>query len=457
MTIPLTPVTIIPRKSVNRNEYLILISSKLFQHFLLDKDREYKISLGKKLIKINIHVFESNSNEISFPEILYKEICLPIQPYNFYARYMADRCTLYLGPIIGLLTDFHANESAEPHFRSVNSFSEELHHGITEHGGFFYVFSFRDFSNQGFYFENGKWHSFVPPLPDVIYNRIHSRKLEFSHEFKLFRNELEQLNIPFFNDRFLSKWEVHEHLINENHLHPHIPETALFSKENLIEFAKKYDTVFIKPVHGSQGRNIFKLIKENHLYSLKTSLKNKSKLLSDQLIIEEIYQQLKPLLNNRIYILQQGIPLITIESRGIDFRVLCHKNHRNMWEVTSVVARVSAEDEFVSNIARGGEIMTPLSALGEVMSRSEAKTVLTQMKELSIETAASISSQASGITGELGIDIGIDQEGKPWLIEVNSKPSKNFDDGLIKIRPSAKAIIHFCNKLAFDTLEEMEE
>jgi glutathione synthase/RimK-type ligase-like ATP-grasp enzyme len=281
--------------------------------------------------------------------------------------------------------------------------------------------------------------------------------LEFSHEFKLFRNKLEQLNIPFFNDRFLSKWEVHEHLINENHLHPHIPETALFSKENLIDFAKKYDTVFIKPVHGSQGRNIFKLIKENHLYSLKTSLRNKSKLLSDQLIIEEIYQQLKPLLNNRIYILQQGIPLITIESRGIDFRVLCHKNHRNMWEVTSVVARVSAEDEFVSNIARGGEIMTPLHALGEVMSRSDAKTVLTQMKELSIETAASISLQASGITGELGIDIGIDQEGKPWLIEVNSKPSKNFDDGLIKIRPSAKAIIHFCNKLAFDTLEEMEE
>lgn len=173
--------------------------------------------------------------------------------------------------------------------------------------------------------------------------------------------------------------------------------------------------------------------------------------------LEEIYQQIKPLLNNRIYIIQQGIHLLTYQNRGMDYRVLCHKNQQNNWGVTSVVARISAEDEFVSNIARGGEVMTPLNALRDKMNRSQAKNLISKMKELALETALIIERKSSGITGELGIDIGLDQENNPWLIEVNSKPSKSFEDGQMKIRPSAKAIIQFCTKLAFDSTSEMED
>ena len=72
------------------------------------------------------------------------------------------------------------------------------------------------------------------------------------------------------------------------------------------------------------------------------------------------------------------------------------------------------------------------------------------MKELAVEIASLISRNSEGLTGELGIDIGIDTEGNPWLIEVNSKPSKNFEEQEIKIRPSAKAIILYCFKLALE-------
>ncbi|HYK72188.1 MAG TPA: YheC/YheD family protein, partial [Pseudoneobacillus sp.] len=40
--------------------------------------------------------------------------------------------------------------------------------------------------------------------------------------------------------------------------------------------------------------------------------------------------------------------------------------------------------------------------------------------------------------------------GHPWLIEINSKPSKNFEEQEIKIRPSAKAIISYCQFLALE-------
>lgn len=450
------PITIVPIEARNGTDMFAQMSSQLFKQLKLEK-QQIKVSIGKKMLKVTIRIVEMSPNEIHFPENLFQHFCLPIQPYKFHSIYKKEMNSLFLGPIIGLVTDFKDKGNHEPHFGSIHSFCEELHHGLTDNGGFLYVFSYPDFSVQGYYFDTGIWKPAELPLPDVIYNRIHSRRLEFGKEYQSFRQRLAELCIPIFNDRFLSKWEVHEHLIHENHLQSYIPDTNIFTKDNLTAFAEKYETIFIKPVHGSQGRNIFKLQKENNHFSLESSVTSTLENKHIALSFEEIYRLLKPSLNNRIYIIQQGIPLLTYQSRGMDYRVLCHKNHQNNWNVTSVVARISAENEFVSNIARGGEIMTPLNALKENLSISDAKSVLAQMKDLAIETALIIERKTAGITGELGIDIGIDQEGRPWIIEVNSKPSKNFEDGQMKIRPSAKAIIQFCTKLALDTTSETED
>jgi glutathione synthase/RimK-type ligase-like ATP-grasp enzyme len=458
MSLFLTAILLAPRKSKNVNDFVVQMSSQLFQHFQLKLDQDLIVLIGKKLRNMDVQIVDIATNEIVFPENIFNEFYLPIQTYKFQANYTPDTRTLQLGPIIGLLTDFYSNEEAQPHFRSVHMFCEELHHGINENGGFFYILAYNEFPNKGYYYENGNWIPREPPLPDVIYNRIHSRRIEQTNSFKRFRTKLEQLNIAIFNDRFLSKWEVHEKLFQESHLHPFLPETKIFSKENLIEFAKKFETVFVKPVHGSLGRNIFKLVKEddNH-YTYQSSFLSKSEGGVKKYTLDEFYQQIKPILTNRIYIIQQGIPLITRNGCVMDFRVLCHKSLKNRWEVTSIVARISTEQEFVSNIARGGSIMRPVNALATSMSKSEALEVLALMKELSIETASIISHLSSGITGELGIDIGVDLNGKLWLIEVNSKPSKSFEDGQIKIRPSAKAIIKYCTMLAFDAFVEKEE
>jgi glutathione synthase/RimK-type ligase-like ATP-grasp enzyme len=449
-------IAIIPRRSMNDNDHLVQMSPQLCKQLQLKNNQEIKLSLGKKIIVIRIKTIQMMADEMLFPENLFYELCLPIQSYRFQYSYIKECRTLYLGPIIGLLTDFKIEPNEEPYFRSIHHFCEELNNGTNENGGFFYVFSYPDFEIQGYYFKDGKWYSSELPLPDVIYNRIHSRKVEYTQGFKYFRDKLAQLNIPFFNDRFLSKWEVHEYLNHENHLSAQIPETKLFTKENLFDAASRYETIFIKPVHGSQGRNIFKLTKSDERYLLKSSANN-SVIPTDLCTLEEIYYYLKPHLNNRIYIIQQGILLITFESRSMDFRVLCHKNKENLWKVTSVVARISAEEEFVSNLARGGEMMTPLQALSRVMSKEDSKAVLLQMKALALDTASSISLHSPGLMGELGIDIGLDQDGKPWLIEVNSKPSKNFEDDQKRIRPSAKAIVQFCTMLAFNTITEKED
>lgn len=459
MSFPLTQVTVQARKPKNKNDSIVQISNQLFTSLGLKRNFLLKIKLGKKTVQTTVQTVELDQKDLMLiPENILINFCLPIQSYKFQAIYRTDFQTLELGPLIGLLTDFPSKKQEEPHFRSIHAFCEELHQVITDTGGFFFVFSYDEFLNQGYYLMNGKWSPFEHPIPDVIYNRIHSRKLEHSEQFRHFRNRIETLQIPLFNERFLSKWEVYNQIFQEKHLLPYIPKTKIYTKEHLFELAQEYETVFIKPVHGSQGRNIIKLTKEdeNH-YTLQSSITSLNNNSSNKVFLDEIHHLIKPFLHNRFYLIQQGVELASHESCSMDFRVLCHKNLNNHWQVTSVVARVAASDEFVSNIARGGRILRPLTVLRTSVGTKKSLEVLALMKELALETASIISNSSTGITGELGIDIGVDQDGKPWIIEVNSKPSKNFEDGLGKIRPSAKALIQFCTLLAFDSLMEKED
>jgi glutathione synthase/RimK-type ligase-like ATP-grasp enzyme len=452
MTLSLISVFIIPMKIESKKELKIQISKNLLDYLDIKKDDKFTIWIGKKFLSVKLHIADSTRNEIHLPDNIFDYFSLPIQTYKFQARFTKKSQCLYLGPVVGLLTDLNVSKEA-PNFRNIHLFCRELHQGLSEFGGFFYVFSYQDLTDEnisGFYFDNGKWIFSKLPQPDVIYNRIHSRKIEHISSFKDFRKGLEKLNIPFFNDRFLSKWEVYEKLMLKENIHPYMPETRIYTLENLKELIEKFNMVFIKPIHGSQGRDIIKLYKEEGKFVFQSTLNTQTENLIKKHSIEEIFHQLIPLIRNRIYIIQQGIPLATHQSRSMDFRALCHKNQHDLWEVTSLVARISAEEQFVSNIARGGQTTKPLSVLKPLFRKKMGNEIISQMKELSIEAATIISSHSDGITGELGVDIGVDQDGRVWLIEINSKPSKNFGETAVKIRPSAKAIVKFCTKLAFD-------
>lgn len=448
----LTPIFINPMKVETKNTMKVQISSYLSDRLNINNGNDLKMWIGKRFLPIKIHISDIAKNEIRLPEYIFNYFALPIQPYKFQASFTSTNHSLHLGPVVGLLTDFNIDQKA-PHFRSIHTFCEELHQGLSEFGGFFYVFTYQGLSGTdvgGYHFENGKWQFSRLPQPDVIYNRIHSRKLELATCFKDFRKGLEDLNIPIFNDRFFSKWEVYEKLMPEEMIHSYIPETRIFSFENLKDLIETYGMVFIKPIHGSQGKNIIKLYKEGGKFIFQSTQNAQSDIIEKKQSIEEMFQQIKPLLRNRIYIIQQGILLATHQSRSMDFRALCHKNQHDLWEVTSLVARISGEEQFVSNVAKGGKTTKPLHALRPLFHNKQAKEIILQIKELSIKAASVISCRTEGITGELGIDIGVDHDGRVWLIEINSKPSKNFEENNVTIRPSAKAIIKFCAKLAFD-------
>ncbi|WP_203556338.1 YheC/YheD family protein [Bacillus sp. B15-48] len=346
---------------------------------------------------------------------------------------------------IAVLTEIRENDDKEPSFGNIHAFCEELNQLVTKARGLFYVFSLKGISQKtihGFRFDEDKWVKTELPFPQIIYNRIHSRKTESGKKYAAFLQKMKELNITVFNERFLSKWEVHQWLSQQKNLLRYLPETSLFSEPNLAKLIDEYDELYLKPVTGSQGRGIIWLT--SHDKHIEKVSANHDGLVQELFTSQtELFQALKKL-NYRPYLIQQGIPLLQHEGKRIDFRVLCHRTTNQQWKVTSNVARLSAENHFASNVALGGEILRPHQALVPFMGTRSAQSKLELMKELALECANCIAERIQCSVGELGIDIGVDEDGELWLIEVNSKPSKQTEKRSGTIRPSAKAIFEYC-------------
>jgi hypothetical protein len=347
--------------------------------------------------------------------------------------------------IIAVLTEVYEQDQDGPSFKNIHTFCEELHEYVTKSGGFFYVFTLRNTSKEaftGFYFDGMHWQKAQLPLPDYVYNRIHVRGTEVSERFAAFMELAKQFNIKIFNQRFLSKWEVHKWLSQRKHLQAFLPETYLYKDASLSELLKTYNDLYIKPLNGSQGRGIYWLHKQKNIL---LAISGKEGIKQQQFTnSHEVTSALAQKIGSKPHLVQQGIDLLKWEENNLDFRVLCHRKNTQEWKVTSVVARSSAEDHFASNLALGGKLLRPQRVLSSFFGKELATTKLSLMKELALEGAHCVSGHVNGLMVELGVDIGIDVSGHLWIIEINSKPSKNLGERSGKIRPSAKAIIDYC-------------
>lgn len=428
----------------------IEIDEVLFYKWSLFSTKVYKFQCGE--ISVNVTFQPIDRREcICLDDSLIQELQLPYLNHSLHLYFHEELNFFTLGIFIGLLTEVKETEGGVS-FGSIHEFCEELATYCAKNDTLFYVFSLRNHNHsnlKGFVWNEGKWELHNVPWPHVIHNRIHSRKREHSAEYQQFTLQLKKKQIPFFNDHFLNKWESHQHLIGQEHLLPYLPHTELLLNYSTLEnFLQQYKSVYIKPIHGSQGRKIFRIEDKEKEYILDYTTFT-GEIEKSYETVPELFQAIRPRLKGA-FIIQQGIPLLQYEHRILDFRFLCHLNAKNEWKVTSSVARISSPKEFVSNIARGGEVERVQTILRELLEPKQAITIGKVLHELAIEIASSIGQSEEGLFGEFGIDLALDKNGKPWIIEVNTKPSKNMDASSpsTTIRPSARSIINYCLYLA---------
>lgn len=204
----------------------------------------------------------------------------------------------------------------------------------------------------------------------------------------------------------------------------YIPETKLYTIENLTDLLNRYDYVYLKNDRGGQGKGIFKTHKigEQYCFDGYTLDGERIQMTVDEL--EDFEPILHPIKRFGGYIVQEGVPSVTMNGEPLSIRV--HTQILNdKWLVGGLYGKIATDETSgngVINTNRGAQIMTIETLLTKhlLMNESEQNELIDCIKEASTLAAEIAASAVPQI--EYGIDFGISQSLEPVIFEINTSP-----------------------------------
>jgi len=275
------------------------------------------------------------------------------------------------------------------------------------------------------------WKPLNLPIPDVIYDRIPTRSMESRPEVLEAKSWLMmQLGLPFFNTMFLDKWQTHVALQSVPEVAGYLPPTRFVeSPEDIREFIDIYRSVFLKPSAGSLGRRIINIrLGEENRYYFRYRSRDRETIEGQAEDFTSLSDTLKQIMGKKAYIIQKDLELAKFEDRPFDIRVLAQKDRWGNWRRTKIYVREAATGSFLSNLSDGAQPKSISTVLRDVFQNDfQAQEGLGEEIRQAVRIIPPALETGTGMTwAELGIDLGIDDRGKVWLIEVNSKPFRTL-------------------------------
>lgn len=139
------------------------------------------------------------------------------------------------------------------------------------------------------------------------------------------------------------------------------------------------------------------------------------------------HERLRRLLSRRIdernYILQHCIELARHEGYLFDLRVPVQRGEQGLWTMPGMVAKLAVSHPFLTNLAQGGRAIPGELALQGAFSADEVPRIIERIQQLTIGVAEAVAARYLH-AADLGLDIGVDRSGHPWLFEVNTRDQR---------------------------------
>lgn len=202
-------------------------------------------------------------------------------------------------------------------------------------------------------------------------------------------------------------------------LQQHLPQTLPFTPERLWQYTEYYSRVLLKPSGGGGGAGIIQVAKRgNEQYQIHAGKVR-------QIITgrEQTVHALRALFRPKMYLLQPYLSLGRIEGRPFDVRIMLQRKSRHdPWVITGWLAKLAGPGFIVTNIQRSRGKVLPLETAIRRSNIAAPPQLLDVMRHVSMGVANCLG-QAYPTLREIGLDMGIDTQGKPWIIEANFRPS----------------------------------
>lgn len=177
-----------------------------------------------------------------------------------------------------------------------------------------------------------------------------------------------------------------------------------------------YSKIIMKPTSGHQGESVLFIEKEEDEFKIndagKISIYTKEELLD--LVSHKIQEQ--------EYIVQRFISCQIKSGHVYDLRLHVQKNGEGKWVITSIYPRIGPLGSITSNLGSGG-----YTAFLDRFLQKEFNDDWFNIKRELEHFSLSFSNHFDALyddspLDELGIDVGIDENQRLWLFEVNWRP-----------------------------------
>ncbi|WP_028546156.1 YheC/YheD family protein [Paenibacillus taiwanensis] len=433
------------------SEKMIYVSHTLLKQLKLSNKRSIRLRLGRASIPVTLKPIKKAGKHLYISSGIRTTVKVPKAGSVFLLNETDGH--IQLGPLIGILSDASIRTATSPFGSRTGFIKQILRAGHNKA----YVFAFapRDinWSNETvfayFLNEYGGWVRKTVPLPDVVYNRLPSRRAETSTGINNLRERFIRKKIPFFNWSFFNKSDVYALLEGEQDANRYVPESVMNPNSDTIkEMLERHQFVYYKPTAGSLGIGIYRLTyltKKGYFARYTNNGKN-------VLLRFKHFSSLMRMLEGRHgrqlrgYVVQQGVRLAEIDGCPIDFRFHMHKNGDDQWVVVGIGAKKAGKGSVTTHVKNGGQLMAPKQALERTFGE-RADEVLDRAKEVAIELAEAIERNHPHLIGELGFDLGIDRDEHVWMFEANAKPGRSiFKHPSLRIegRSSIEHILEHC-------------
>ena len=392
---------------------VLSISSKSQMAGLYKDGSVISLFAGKNVKKVTINITDGLENDtMAVSDEVLRDLYLP---QGMACQILCTQKRIRIGPVVGLLMFAKKSSITSAALKRLLDYAL-LYNSIK---GLLYVFSadsidFETNSVEGFCYNDleHSWNKGIFPFPDAIYRRASIPK-------KILYRIQNSVNNRMYNSSHFNKFDFWNMASSSPCTSEHLPMTRIYkSIHDIDKMFEKYKVLFLKPVNGTKAHGLMRITKNDTVYSIQEKMAEKPVYFTSR---EEVSRYIETFRKGKKYLVQEGVDLLKFDNRYIDFRVVMQKDHLLEWQCTGIIACIGKPGGVCSNYAAGK--CMPFETFFHMHFTYSNEEIFQKKQEiitLCKKTCGILNVKGKNYA-DLGIDVGLDKNLKPWIFEINNR------------------------------------